>query len=1088
MTGYCLRMFGGFRLAAANGESVSIPQRKAAALIAYLGATIGSLSARDRLASLLWGQSEQRLARQSLRQVLQALGKSLAGGGGRILHLDRQMIGLDADHVRVDTAEFETLISQGSLQSLSKASDLYEGEFLAGLSVDSPDFEEWLTQSRGKYRDLALHVLLQLVQQQEVAGDYELATKSANRALRIDPFREDLHRRLMRMYAARGMRSASLSQYRECEAILRRELDVSPDEETTRLHDSILAQGSVTRSVLLESKTPNQVTDTSLSNAESRLIGLDREIQFIRRSIESAGVAAAHMVLIAGESGAGKSALLAGIRQDADRPGMIMATARARPAERKMNFSFWADLLNCPELEITGDRELNSSLVRRLAFLRGAHVNWNQWTDATELDNRHVFHALVDFIRACSRKATLVLAIEDLHHADDASLRLLSYVTRNLGQSSVLVLATLRPEELAGRRDLADVLNDLAHDRLVHRMPLRSLDRAEVEALVEALGEEWGLASPPRSRLRDIWTLSDGNPGIVVELVRSGFGVGTSNASQYLPKILSAELARTIDGLDENAKLLAAAASVMGEGIEHDLLARVAGLDEATTLRGVETLIATGLLSLKGNELIFTRGRLRLSQYRSMMPARRRQLHLAVATAIAETVSVDPVAHYTALVHHFAAAGNAAEAVRNEVRLGQTYSRRGEFMLARRTFRRVLRSAQGTATDKLVQVCRVEARLGLAEIEELSGQTGTALAILSGLATDGLALPSARLDTQLKCMLGRLYGALGNVDLGQDTIRQAAHMAKGDEVNLWQAPDRILERLHNFGGRFVPSLDLLGNALERANRCGFATDAILVSAMLALLHAARGSADPAQAEARAAIDGATRLGDDRLMALGRQVRGIVRTWCGNPSRALDDFDAAFELANIRGDMLRVYQIRCHKGHALIRAGRFSEALAELDVAMTMAARLEVRFTQPLCRAWKAWALVEDGDPVAARVEARAALKLAAATNRPWAHSVAHRALALAMAAPGIADFVGAERAIRIALEEQYALGLEFERATSLVTYARLLQAAGEMQQSKSLVSQAQALFKQLKMALSRETLGDLTEILCTPCNPHGVGR
>jgi tetratricopeptide (TPR) repeat protein len=195
---------------------------------------------------------------------------------------------------------------------------------------------------------------------------------------------------------------------------------------------------------------------------------------------------------------------------------------------------------------------------------------------------------------------------------------------------------------------------------------------------------------------------------------------------------------------------------------------------------------------------------------------------------------------------------------------------------------------------------------------------------------------------------------------------------------------------------------------------------------------------------------------------------------------LDDFDTAFELADDSGDVLRLYQIRCHKGHALIRAGRFSEALAELDLALAMAASMDIRFALPLCRAWKAWALVEDGNPVAAGAEARAALKLAAAANRPWAHSVAHRALASALAAPDIADFVGAERAIRSALEQQYAIGLEFERATSMVSYAKLLKSAGEKSRSENLVSQALVLFEQHKMVMSREVLRDLTEIRCNP--------
>ena len=238
-----LRLFGEFSLEDPEGRPILLNLRKAEALIAYLALAPGQTSSRERLAALLWGDSDQGKARQSLRQAIFALTKAFAQRELSLLRLESQAVRLADNALSVDVLEFDRLIADGSKSAFRRANELYVGELLSGFSVEETEFEQWLSATRGDYQDTALRTLVELLQEQEKLGELDLAIETANKALRIDPFREDIHRQLMRVYAAKGMRSSALSQYRSCRDVLEKELGVRPDEDTTKLYRAILEQG-----------------------------------------------------------------------------------------------------------------------------------------------------------------------------------------------------------------------------------------------------------------------------------------------------------------------------------------------------------------------------------------------------------------------------------------------------------------------------------------------------------------------------------------------------------------------------------------------------------------------------------------------------------------------------------------------------------------------------------------------------------------------------------------------------------------------------------------------------------------------------
>ena len=221
-------LLGGFDARLASGAPVSLPTRKAQALLAYLGVRPGQSHPRDKLAALLWGEKSDEQARGGLRHALVALRRALAGAHPPPLRIEGQTLALDSVGVEVDVVTFEGRVAEGTAQALEQAAEVYRGDLLQGFSVNEPLFEEWLVAERERLREIALAALARLLAHQSKAAGTERAIQTAVRLLGLDPLQEAVHRTLMRLYAHQGRRGAALKQYQVCVGVLQRELGQSP--------------------------------------------------------------------------------------------------------------------------------------------------------------------------------------------------------------------------------------------------------------------------------------------------------------------------------------------------------------------------------------------------------------------------------------------------------------------------------------------------------------------------------------------------------------------------------------------------------------------------------------------------------------------------------------------------------------------------------------------------------------------------------------------------------------------------------------------------------------------------------------------
>src|SRR5258708_14886829 len=217
--------------------------RKVEALLVYL-AFERREHPREHLARLLWDDLPPDRAMANLRTALSNLQSQLAD----YLVVTRQTVMIDPDSsCWLDALELSEALKAASgeltgqvTRQLESALDLYKGDFLAGFRLrDGLEFEGWMLLEAERLRGQVIDALNRLSRDALDRGNYSAGIAQAQRVLALDPLLEEAHQTLMLLLARSGQRAAALAQYATCVRLLREELDVAPEPETTRLYTQI---------------------------------------------------------------------------------------------------------------------------------------------------------------------------------------------------------------------------------------------------------------------------------------------------------------------------------------------------------------------------------------------------------------------------------------------------------------------------------------------------------------------------------------------------------------------------------------------------------------------------------------------------------------------------------------------------------------------------------------------------------------------------------------------------------------------------------------------------------------------------------
>lgn len=255
-----------------------------------------------------------------------------------------------------------------------------------------------------------------------------------------------------------------------------------------------------------------------------------------------------------------------------------------------------------------------------------------------------LFDAVTDALCAASQERPLVLVIEDLHWADEASVRLLEFLAQDRRPRRLAVVGTYRHTDLDPGHPFARSLDTLVRDGL--HLVLAGLGRREVSALLAAMGTDGG------DQVNVLHRRSGGNPFFLRELVR----LTNEEPASAVPPGIRPVVARRLERLSPSAREVLAAAAVAGVDLDVPLLGAVTG-SPATTLAAIDEAQAAGLVVAGEDGFRFVHALVRECLYDGLGLAARAALHRRLAEVLEERFGDARLAEIAAHAFHGAAAG-----------------------------------------------------------------------------------------------------------------------------------------------------------------------------------------------------------------------------------------------------------------------------------------------------------------------------------------------------------------------------------------------------------------------------------------------
>lgn len=408
--------------------------------------------------------------------------------------------------------------------------------------------------------------------------------------------------------------------------------------------------------------------------------------------------------LVSGEAGIGKTRLVSEVLERARAAGAIAVRGDSLPlGDAGLPYAPFAAALRglvraLPDDELDevvgpGRDEL-SHLLPDLA----PHATEADATLAAPEGKARLFETILGVLRRAAERATLVMAIEDLHWADASTRDLLHFLARNIREERLLLIGTYRSDELHRRHPLRPLLAELARLDGVDRIELLGLTPEESAAQVDAiLGDrttpEFAAAAHGRS---------GGNPFFTEELVAAG------SASLALPRSLRDMLADRLRDLDPDAQRVMRVAAVSGARVEHRLLAEVVDLAEEALNEAVRQAVEHHLLVPTAPDeapgYTFRHALVQEAVYEELLPSERARLHAEYARVIeadAARGAAEAPARTAQLAHHWYLAHDLARALPAAIAAGHAAAAVAAFAEARMFYDRALELWPKVAADAL---------------------------------------------------------------------------------------------------------------------------------------------------------------------------------------------------------------------------------------------------------------------------------------------------------------------------------------------------------------------------------------------------
>ena len=726
---------------------------------------------------------------------------------------------------------------------------------------------------------------------------------------------------------------------------------------------------------------------------ETPLLGRATELHAIDVALDRLGSREGGFMLVGGEPGIGKSRVLEELAGRATERGHVVLTGRAAEFERELPFAAWVDAIDAYLGSLDRSR-LPRMGVERIEELAGIFPALGDLDGLAVADDRFRAHRAVrELLDGIGAARGLVLVLDDLHWADEASLELLEALVQRPPERAVLIAGGYRPgaELDALRASLDRAPRTLAFE-------LGPLERGDADRLVPA--------DVPAAQRAELLAEAGGNPFYLEQLARVPGVAGRPGPGElleggfHLPAGVGASIAEELSALPDEARSVLRGAAAAGEPFDLWLAAAAAGIELDAAFDAIDHALAVELVrpSAAPGQFRFRHPLVRRAIYAAAGERVRMTAHRLAAQALAER-GAEP----SARAHHVArsaapgdlaaiellveaadqrmarAPASAAVSYADALRLlGDGDRRRRSVLLSQRSRALLAAGHLEASHEAMAEALRlappgesVELIALLADIELWLGQPQAAVDRLRG-ALDRLAEaePADAALLGLRLMLidrqsAHIESALAH---GQEAL--AAAERAGDEPVLAAVEATFAElashvdtatatQLHRAAASRVDGLT--------AERAGDALDALYALGWGAV-HLER--YEEAVAYFRRGLEVARRSGaEGYVMTLRTEpIEPLIR--CGRVEEAIATADEAVDAARLRPSPRFLWWALWLRSAALTRVGELDRAERDFDEAAAIAAGLPLR---ELVDLWMGYLRAHQLSLRGRHAEARAAL-------------------------------------------------------------------------------------------------------------------
>jgi class 3 adenylate cyclase/tetratricopeptide (TPR) repeat protein len=736
---------------------------------------------------------------------------------------------------------------------------------------------------------------------------------------------------------------------------------------------------------------------------EGLLVARDAELATILQSLEEVSNGAGRLILLAGEPGIGKTRLAQEASLAARNRDFLVATGRCYESDAAVPFFPFIEALGMAFAD--APPALKAEVPHRWPGMgRLLPTAWEGAGSASsdgDEEQQRLFWAVTGFLQAIAVGQPVALFLDDIHWADNSSLRLLQHLARHSRADRIFLFGTYRDVEVDRRHPLDRALLDLHRERLLTRVPVGRFDRAGTAALIAVT---LGTDEAEDELVEIVHPHTDGNPFFVQEVLRALVERGDiyrdadtwrrrGSVDIVVPENVRSVIRQRLARLSPEGQEILHEASVIGQTFNFNHLQRLGSRPEEAVEEALDESVAAGLIRESGgDEYAFNHTLTHGALYSEISGHKRRRLHLMVAGLLKQTVESRSNRQVADLAWHFIEGGDAQQALPYVMRAGDGAAAIFAHAEAEYRYRTGVRLA-------------LEIHDGLREREALE-------------KLGGVLRTTARYDEAFEALdrAAALYHEAGDLE-GEGRVTAQI----GVVHHVAGTPAQGIERITSF----LASLDDPDAVLPRIGPSLFVG--------LASLHMLNGNNTDSLAAGTRAWDLARKADDDRMLAEVGVARGTALFLLGQTEDALAVLDETVRRAEAADDTEALSLSLDGLSEICMSRGELERCRSYREQALVLFERMgdPAKIAYGLCMLGSVRFYL--GDWTEARALFTRAMDQVERTESSWVR--AHPSIGLGMCSLGKGDMEAARRHLQTCIEIS-----ERTRSPETLTYGQRLMA------------------------------------------------